>query len=377
MNIPLLDLKKEYLSLKKDIDKQLKSCFSTQHWILGEKVTEFEKAAVKYLGVKYALGVASGTDALSLSLAALALKLKGREYFDKKDEIITTPFTFIATAEAIARSGATPVFVDICPDTFNIDPDKIKKAVNRNTVGIIPVHLYGRACEMSRIREIAADDKLFVLEDTAQAFGASYKGKKLGSIGDLGAFSFFPSKNLGCYGDGGLISTNDCRLAEFIKILRNHGQAKQYRADYLGFNSRLDSIQAAVLLVKLKNIDRFNKLRMKAAVKYNKEFKNVKQIKVPEMPKDKNSHIYHLYTVKVSKKRDGLLRHLNSKGIASRIYYPVPLYKMKAFGKARLKGPFKGVEEALSQALSLPIHPFLKDGQIKYVAESVSSFSKC
>ncbi|MFH1504618.1 MAG: DegT/DnrJ/EryC1/StrS family aminotransferase [Candidatus Omnitrophota bacterium] len=378
MNIPLLDLKKEYAYIKKDVDKQLKGCLQAQHWILGEKVAEFEKETAKYLGVQYAVGVASGTDALILALSALSLKLKGKECFDKKDEVITSHFTFIATAEAIARSGATPVFVDINQDTFNIDPVQIKKAITKNTVGIIPVHLYGQACDMAEISKITKENNLFMLEDTAQAFGACYKDKKLGTIGDLGAFSFFPSKNLGCYGDGGLVAGNSKELAESIKILRVHGQVQQYQADYLGVNSRLDAIQAAILLAKLKHIDKFNQLRIKTAEKYNNALKDIKQIQTPKLSSIEHrassiSHVYHLYTIKVSQKRDELLKYLNSQGIAARIYYPVLLNKMKVFRSAK-KGSLKSAEKASSEILSLPIHPFLQDSQIKYIAKNISSF---
>ncbi|MBU1523445.1 MAG: DegT/DnrJ/EryC1/StrS family aminotransferase, partial [Candidatus Omnitrophica bacterium] len=233
---------------------------------------------------------ASGTDALLLSLRALAIKEKNKEYFDKKDEVITTPFTFVATAEAIVRSGATPVFVDVNLATFNICPKEIKKAITKNTVGILPVHLYGNSCRMDEILKIAKENNLFVVEDTAQAFGGTYstkgaclparqgsasggKGKKLGTIGNCGAFSFFPSKNLGGCGDGGLIATNNIRLAELVRILRNHGQIKKYNASYIGYNSRLDSIQAAILLVKLKYVDKFNQLRREIAKKYMRHLK--------------------------------------------------------------------------------------------------------
>jgi UDP-2-acetamido-2-deoxy-ribo-hexuluronate aminotransferase len=373
IQIPLLDLKREYSFLKKDIDKELKDCFDSQAWVLGEKVSRFEEEIARYLGVKHAIGVASGTDALILSLGALAIKLKKKESFDKKDEIITTPFSFIATAEAIARCGATPVFVDINPDTFNIDPGQIKKAINKNTVGIIPVHLYGLACDMSPILKIAKENNLFVIEDTAQSFGGMYKEKKLGSLGDLGAFSFFPSKNLGCYGDGGLVSTNDSKLAELLRVLRNHGQTKTYEASFLGYNSRLDSIQAAVLLAKLKYIDKFNRLRNKAAKQYNNGLKSIKQIQTPvESPEC--FHSYHLYTIKVSSNRDKLLKYLNSKAIAARIYYPHILSQMKAFSGAKVKGDLKNTKAVLPEILTLPIHPFLKMSEISYIIKEISSF---
>ena len=381
MNIPILSLKKEYNFFKKDIQKQLKDCFESQQWILGEKLIRFEEKAAKYLGVKHAIGVASGTDALILSLRALALKLKNKDFFDKKDEIITTPFTFIATAEAIMYSGATPVFVDIDPDTFNIDPVQIENALTKNTVGILPVHLYGLACDMERISRVAGRNNLFIVEDTAQAFGGMYKDKKLGTFGDFGAYSFFPSKNLGGIGDGGLIATNNSDLDELVRVLRNHGQVEPYKADYLGFNSRLDSIQAAALLVKLKHIDKLNRLRIKTAEKYNKAFRKITQIQTPDIGDEKSailnanySHIYHLYTVKISLKRDKFLKHLDSQGIGARVYYPVLLNKMKVFRNAKDGGKLKNAEDISSKVLSLPMHPFLSEEEVNYVIKSVKSF---
>lgn len=379
MQIPLLDLKREYEFLKSDIDAQLQSCFAAQQWILGPKVAEFEEKVAGYLKVKSAAGVASGTDALIVALSALALRLKNKEFFDKEDEIITTPFTFVATAEAIVRAGATPVFVDIDPDTFNIAPEAVKAAVTKNTVGIIPVHLYGLACDMEAILGIAAENGLFVLEDTAQAFGAQYsaqgggKGKRAGTMGDLGAFSFFPSKNLGGCGDGGGIATNNQELAETVKILRNHGQRKKYDADFIGYNSRLDSIQAAILLARLDYIDKFNEDRRQAAGQYNEAFRRIKQIQTPYEPENCR-HVYHLYTIKVSSRRDEFLKYLNAQGITSRIYYPVLLNKMKAFRDSRIGVPLKNTEKVLSEVLTLPLHPFLKEEEIGYVIGKVRNF---
>ncbi|MCF7908423.1 MAG: DegT/DnrJ/EryC1/StrS family aminotransferase [Candidatus Omnitrophica bacterium] len=372
-NIPLLDLKKEYSFLKKEIDQNIKQCLKSQQWILGKAVSDFEAKAEDYLGTKHALGVASGTDALILSLKALALKIKGKEHFDKKDEIITTPFTFIATAESIVHSGATPVFVDIDSESYNIDPLKIKKAINKNTVGIIPVHLYGLAANMSEITKLAKSRGLFVVEDTAQSFGAKFNGKQAGSLGDCGAFSFFPSKNLGAFGDGGLIATNDSKLFSFLTILRNHGQTSQYRAAYIGYNSRLDSMQAAVLLAKLKHINKFNDLRRSVAQKYNNAFKDIKELKIPSESKACR-HVYHLYTLRISAKRDKLLNYLNSKGIHSRIYYPVCLHKMKAFKRVKISGKLKVAESMATRILSLPIHPWLTDRQINYVISTTRRF---
>ncbi|MCQ9205692.1 MAG: DegT/DnrJ/EryC1/StrS family aminotransferase [Omnitrophica bacterium] len=371
--INIIDLGEEYTFIKKDIERELAGCLKSQSWILGKKVSEFEAKAARYLSAKYTIGVASGTDALVLSLRALAITLRKKGYFDKKDEIITTPFTFVATAEAIVRSGATPVFVDINSDTFNICPQKLKKAITKNTVGILPVHLFGLACCMDKISEIAKKHDLFVVEDAAQAFGCSYQGKKIGSFGDLSAFSFFPSKNLGSFGDAGLVATSNSRLAELVRVLRNHGQSKKYKADYIGYNSRLDSIQAAILIVKLKHIDKFNQLRRKVAKEYDRLFRSIKQVQAPRAYSELN-HIYNLYTIKVFSKRDELSKYLNSQGIASRIYYPVPLYEMKAFKGIKAKGDFKAVREILPKVLSLPMHPFLRDSQIKYIARNVHSF---
>ena len=379
MNIPSLDLKKEYTLLKKDIDKQLKDCLDSQQWILGPKVSEFEKKAADYLGVKHTIGVASGTDALLLSLKALAIRLKKKEYFDKKDEIITTSLTFIATAEAIVRSGATPVFVDIDSDTFNINSSCIEKAITNNTVGIMPVHLYGLCCDMDEISKIAKKYNLFIVEDSAQSFGASFGKRKAGTFGDCGGFSFFPSKNLGAFGDGGLIATNSKDIAGLIKILRNHGQTKQYKADYIGYNSRLDSIQAAVLLAKLKNIDKLNNARIKIAQKYNFAFKNIPQIQPPirytQYAIRNTKHIYHQYTIKVPS-RDALLNYLNSKGIGARVYYPYLLSGMKAFKSCKREGLLKNAKEACAKVLSLPIHPFLKEKELNYITTAIKKFYK-
>lgn len=388
-NIPLLDLKKEYAFLKKQIDRQIKECLATQHWILGEKVAQFENELARYLKSKYIIGVNSGTDALLLSLRAKAIGLKDKEYFDKKDEIITTPFTFVATAETIIRSGATPVFVDINPNTFNIDPELIKKAVNKNTVGILPVHLFGLACDMGEIIKIAKENNLFIVEDVAQAFGAEFEKRKLGALGDCGTFSFFPSKNLGSYGDAGAISTNNKKLAELIKILRNHGQTRHYNAKYLGYNSRLDSFQAAILLAKLKYVNKFNARRIKIAQKYYNGLKEIKYIQLPTIPSTQlrtsshkqsainYNHIYNLYTIKVvSSIRDKMVKFLNNAGIKVRVYYPLPLHKMGAFKTAKISGSLINTEEASRSVLSLPINPFLKDKEIDYIIENIKVFSK-
>ncbi len=249
-NIPMLDLKREYAYMKKDIDAAIKRCLDHQRWILGPEVKELEDNVATYLGVRHCVGTSSGTESLLLSLRALAIKLKGAEYFEKADQIITTPFTFTATGDTILRSGATPVFVDIDPVTFNIDPVKIREFLTRHStlgarhsrvMGIMPVHLYGQSCNMDEIMKIAEEHNLFVLEDVAQAFGGMWKDKKLGSIGTVGAFSFFPSKNLGGFGDGGMVATNDAEVAELLRMLLKHGGRDKYNVDHIGYNARLDT----------------------------------------------------------------------------------------------------------------------------------------
>ncbi|RKY29099.1 MAG: hypothetical protein DRP61_00245 [Candidatus Omnitrophota bacterium] len=371
--IKLLDLKREYLFLRKEINTQIKDSIRTQDWVLGRKVEEFEERAAKYLGVKYTVGVNSGTDALLISLRSLALKIKRKEFFEEKDEIITPAFTFLATAEAIVRAGASPHFVDIDLSTFTIDPDQIEKAITKNTVGILPVHLYGFSCVMERILNLAQKYNLFVVEDCAQALGAEFKNKKVGSFADLGAFSFFPSKNLGAWGDAGLIATNSKHLAKICKALRNHGQFKKYDAEFLGYNSRLDSLQAAILLAKFKYLNKFNSLRKRVARIYDTELSKIEEV---EFVRIKNQRpVYHLYPIRLATKRsrDRLLEFLNSQGIQARIYYPKPIYKMKAYESFK-KSILNNTEEAVSKSLCLPVHPFLKEEEVFYVVGKIKEF---
>lgn len=378
MKVPFLDLKSEYKFLEKEINKNLQACLASQGWILGPEVSEFEKRCADYLGIRHTVSVASGTDALLIGLRALSLTLKNKGFFEPKDEIITTPFTFIATAEAIIRAGAKPVFVDIEPGSFNLDPKAIAKAITKNTVGILPVHLYGQSCNMAEIKKIARNKRLFILEDCAQSFGADYKKKKLGTLAEAGAFSFFPSKNLGGFGDGGLVTTKTKKAADLIRVLRNHGQTAQYKAGYCGYNSRLDSVQAAVLLAKLKHIDKFNRRRIQIAFKYNEAFKGIFQIQTPSLKQEtfdsKFRHVYHLYTLKVPALiRDKLVKSLNRKGVPARVYYPVSLNRMKAFSKAKVLYPLKNTEQAVKEVISLPIYPFMEENKVNYVVEAVRS----
>lgn len=375
MPIPLLDLKREYQYLKKEIDASIEKALAHQHWILGPEVQELEEKVAAYIGVPHAIGVASGTDALLLALRALALKTKGAEFFDRDDEIITTPFTFVATADTILHAGATPVLADIQPDTFNLDPREVEQAVTPNTVGIIPVHLYGQTCDMDPLMAVAKERGLFILEDVAQAFGAAYKGRKAGSIGDIAAFSFFPSKNLAAFGDAGMIATTDPALAELVGTLRKHGGKDKYNVEILGYNSRLDTLQAAILLAKFPHIDDFNRRRRAIAAAYSEALSALKTVEAPaEAPW--GTHVFHQYTLRVRDgRRNALMSHLKAGGIDSAVYYPIPLHAMKLMdGRCRKAGSLRRAEQAALEVLSLPTEPLLSAGELAQVCESVKSF---
>ncbi len=382
--VPMLDLKREYNHLKPEIDKAIARALEHQRWIMGPEVKELEKQVAEYVGTRHAIGVASGTDALVVALRALALKRTGKEHFLPDQQIITTPFTFTATGEAIIRAGATPVFVDIDPVTLNIAPETIAAAITSKTVGILPVHLYGQACDMARIMEIAREHGLFVVEDVAQAFGAHFNGGKCGSMGDAGAFSFFPSKNLGCFGDGGMVTTNDDQLAELAGQLRKHGGRDKYNVDHLGYNSRLDTLQAAVLLTKLRHLDDFNSRRKEIAARYNSGLGNLSNVTVPAVSGN-TGHVFHQYTLRVadpripnpelrSPLRDALGSRLKERGIASMVYYPVPLHRMQVFqGRSKIVGALDETERAAAEVLSLPIEPLLTEEEIGLVIRSVAA----
>jgi dTDP-4-amino-4,6-dideoxygalactose transaminase len=375
--IPMLDLQLEYRYMKEDIDAAIRNCLEHQRWIMGPEVKEIEGRVAEYLNAGHCIGTSSGTEALLLSLRALAIKRKGQEYFDRGDEIITTPFTFTATGDAILRSGATPVFVDIDPETYNIDPVKIREyletADGSRVVGIVPVHLYGHACDMDAILDIAGKHSLFVLEDVAQAFGGKWKNAKLGTIGTAGAFSFFPSKNLGGFGDGGMISTNDGELADCMRMLLKHGGKDKYNVDHIGYNARLDTLQAAVILAKLKYIDEFNERRRNIASLYNE---GLAGIEGPTLPGAKENdgihHVYHQYTLRV-KDRDGIQACLKEKGISTMVYYPFPLHRMKVFGEGRSRsaGIPKNAEATCGEVFSLPIEPLQSEEDTGYIIETV------
>jgi len=380
--IPMLDLRLEYEFMKADIDSAIERCLEHQKWIFGPEIKELEGKIAEYLGVKHCIGSSSGTEALVLALRALAIKLKGQEFFDKTDEIITTPFTFTATGDAILRAGATPVFVDIDPATYNIDTIKIRAYLASpvasgpsRVIGILPVHLYGQSCNMDEIMKIANEYNLFVLEDVAQAFGSTWKGNKLGSIGTAGGFSFFPSKNLGGFGDAGMVATNDDEIVELVRMLLKHGGKDKYNVDHIGYNARLDTLQATVLLAKLKYIDEFNERRRKIAEFYNKELKGLDGLSLP-MASSAAHHVYHQYTIRVTNgDRDGLQRFLNENGLSTMIYYPVPLHKMKVFtGRCKVFRQVEQSEKAVQEILSLPIEPLMEREDLTTVVKTVRRF---
>jgi len=366
----MLDLKREYAHLKPDIDRAIARALEKQTWIMGPEVKELEQRVADYCSSQFALGCASGTDALVLALRALALKRTGKEYFQPGDEIITTPFTFTATGDAIIRAGATPVFSDIDPATFNLSPARVREAITDRTVGVVPVHLYGQSCAMDELLETASERGLFVVEDVAQAFGAEWQGKKCGTMGDAGAFSFFPSKNLGGFGDGGMVVTDDPDLARYVDVLRKHGGKDKYNVDLLGYNSRLDTLQAAVLLAKLDYIDSFNGRRKRVAAQYSERLTGLDGISVPPAPRN-GEHVFHQYTLR-SSRRDELAQALSSAGVQTMVYYPVPLHRMKVFeGRCRVAGSLAQAERAAREVLSLPIEPLLTPEEVTRVVEAV------
>lgn len=376
-NIPMLDLSREYEYMKSDIDSAIRKCLDHQKWIFGPEVKELENKISSYLDVKHCIGTSSGTEALVLSLRALAIKLKDKEYFDKNDEILTTPFTFTATGDAILRSGATPVFIDIDSATFNIDVNKVADYLKANTgkvVGIIPVHLYGQACDMSALLALANKHGLFIVEDVAQAFGGGWREKKLGAIGNTGAFSFFPSKNLGGFGDGGMVSTNDDDIASLVRMLLKHGGRDKYNVDYIGYNARLDTLQAAVVLAKLKYVDEFNERRRGIAAFYNTGLAELKAFATPLMTSLAAYHVYHQYTVR-TRNRAAFQAYLTEKGIATMVYYPFPLHKMKVFhGRMLIASSLKNAEIAAEEVCSLPIEPLQKQEDTEFIISTIRDF---
>jgi dTDP-4-amino-4,6-dideoxygalactose transaminase len=364
MQVPLLDLKAQYAAIRDDVLKQINEVLDSQRCIGGPKVEELEKKIAEVCGCKYAVGVSSGTDALLAGLMSLGI--------GPGDEVITTPFTFFATAGCIARVGARPVFVDIDPKTYNINPALIEPVITAKTKAIMPVHLYGQVADMDPIMQIAGQASLAVIEDACQAISAAYKGKKAGSIGTCGCFSFFPSKNLGGIGDGGMVTTNDEELYHKLFIMRNHGSEPKYYHKFIGGNFRLDPIQAAALLVKLPLLDTWSQARRNNAAYYNKKFKD-SVVGTPYVAADCVS-IFNQYVIRVPR-RDELLKHLQSQQIGCEIYYPVPLHLQECFAYlGRKQGSFPESEKAAAQVLALPVYPELTDEMKDYVAKTILAF---
>ncbi len=363
MKIPMVDLKTQYETIKDEVNSAVKEVIESTQFILGKKVGEFEKNCAEYLGVKHAIACASGTDALQIAMMALDIK--------PGDEVITTPFTFVATAETIAIIGAVPVYVDIDEKTYNIDPAKIEAAITPKTKAIIPVHLYGQSADMGKIMEVAKKYKLYVIEDAAQSFGTEYNGKKVCGIGDIACTSFFPSKNLGAYGDGGMMFTNDDNLNQKLRMIAAHGSKERYVHEVLGVNSRLDTLQAAILDVKLKYIDRWNKARVKNADLYREKLNDAKAI--TPFVADYSTHIYHQFTLRVEN-RKGLAEHLSSKGIPSAVHYPIPLHQQPAFKDSSRKFDLPVAEKVAKDVISLPMFPELTEEQIVYVTDAIKEF---
>ena len=380
--ISLLDLSAYYRFQMEAIDDSILDCIVKARYILGPQVNELETKLSHYLDVENCIGVCSGTDALVLALRALAIQQKNQEYFDRTDAIITTPFTFTATGDAILRAGATPVFVDIDPVTYNIAPAQLESFLkappgNLKPVGILPVHLYGQACNMEWIMYIAQKYNLFVVEDVAQAIGGMWKKQKLGTIGNAGAFSFFPSKNLGGFGDGGMVATNDGQLAQLVRMLLKHGGKDKYNVDHIGYNARLDTIQASVLLEKLPYLDEMNQQRRAIADRYTQALFGIKGIQLPLCPNPDAYHVYHQYTVcLLDGNRDALQTHLKEKGISTMIYYPFPLHKMRVFqdGRSQVFRTLNEVEKTVQRVLSLPVDPLQSPKDTHRVIQGIKEF---
>lgn len=371
--IQMVDLKSQYEKIKSTVDASIQEVLDTNTYINGPLVHEFQKNLEEYLGAKHVIPCANGTDALQIAMMGLDLK--------PGDEVITADFTFAATVEVIALLQLTPVLVDVDLHNMNIDIEAIKKAITPKTKAIVPVHLFGRAANMDAIMEIAAQYNLYVIEDNAQAIGADYISKsgaksKVGVIGHVAATSFFPSKNLGCYGDGGAIFTNDDKLAHVIRGIVNHGMYERYHHDVVGVNSRLDSIQAGVLNAKLPLLDEYNKARRLAATKYNAAFAGNKHIITPDFDANENDHVFHQYVLRIiDADRNALMQHLLDKSIPCAIYYPIPLHSQKAYLDPRYKEEqFPVTNQLVQEVIALPMHTELDDEQIKFITDSVLEF---
>ena len=370
----MVDLGSQYQHIKKDVDQALMDVVSSAQFINGPDVKSFQTELANYLGVKHVITCANGTDALQIAMMGLGLK--------PGDEVITPSYTYIATTEVIGLLGLKPVFVDCESDTFNISPAAIKNAITKRTKAIVPVHLYGQSCDMQQIMQIAQENNLFVIEDNAQAIGCDYtmngKTLKTGTIGDVGCTSFFPSKNLGCFGDGGALFTNNDTLAEQLRMIANHGQSKRYYHDRVGCNSRLDTLQAAVLRIKLRELDNYIFRRNKAAEFYDQAFSSYKELTVPKRAKNSN-HVFHQYTLQLSDNidRDELVSFLSQKNIPAMVYYPVPAHKQKMFSTLEIAcGNLENTNWLTSRVISLPMHTELSLEQQEYIVETIKEFIK-
>ena len=378
--IQMVDLKGQYNNIKDVVNPAIQEVIETTTFINGPKVQEFQKNLEAYLGVKHVIPCANGTDALQIAMMGLGLK--------PGDEVITADFTFAATVEVIALLQLTPVLVDVNEDDFNINIEAVKKAITPKTKAIVPVHLFGQCANMEAIMDIAKAHNLYVIEDNAQAIGANYtykNGKKVkaGTMGHVAATSFFPSKNLGCYGDGGAIFTNDDQLAHTLRGIVNHGMYERYHHDVVGVNSRLDSIQAAVLNAKLPHLDAYNKARQNAARKYNEAFKNIENIVTPKTVNGCSGicdtcdcHVFHQYTLRIKGiDRDALVKHLSENSIPCGVYYPIPLHKQKAYEDARYnEADFTVTNQLVKEVISLPMHTELDNEQIDYITSTIINF---
>ena len=371
--IQMVDLVGQYEKIKPEVDAALQRVIDSAAFINGPEVKEFEKELAGYLGVKHVIGCANGTDALQIAMMALGLKAG--------DEIITCSFTFVATVEVVALLGITPVFADVLPGTYNIDPEDIKRKITPKTKAIVPVHLFGQAADMDAIMAIAKEHNLFVIEDNCQAVGSDYLSasgtKKTGTIGHIGTTSFFPSKNLGCYGDGGAMFTNDDEVAKKLRRVCNHGSDVRYYHEVVGVNSRLDSMQAAILRVKLKHLKEYDAARNAAASVYDKAFAGMPQIVIPQRSKN-STHVFHQYTMRVTGgHRDGLKKHLEANGVPAMIYYPVPCHLQNAYKSARFpEGSLATTEQLIHEVLSLPMSTELSNEQLAHITATVKSYFK-
>lgn len=354
--IPFVDLREEYLTIRSEIDDAIERVLQNGRYILGPELEEFEKQFSHYIGAKYGIGVNSGSDALFLSLKAFGI--------GKGDEVITVSHTFISTVDAIVRTGAMPVFIDIEPVTYCMDVTKIEDVITPQTRAIIPVHIYGHPVDMDPIMKLAKQYNFFIIEDACQAHGAEYKGKRVGNIGDAGCFSFYPSKNLGAYGDGGMVVTNIKAIEKKLRMLRNYGQSSKYYHEFIGVNSRLDEIQAAILNIKLKYLDQWNERRREIAKIYEEYLKNSDLILPVERSYAK--HVYHLYVVRTDK-RDIYQKALENAGVQTLIHYPVPVHRQKAYSYLSQPLYLPNTEHICQKIISFPMHPFLKEEDIRYI----------